>query len=546
MTITAILGGLAGGIGLFLLGMGLMTDGLKLAAGPALERILANSTRTRWRGLLSGMLVTALVQSSSAVTVAAIGFVNAGLLNLSQALWVLFGTNVGTTMTGWLVALVGLQFKIDAMALPMIGLGMILRLSGDSGRRGPLGTALAGLGVLFLGIDMLRGTFSGLSTAVSLPQGNGLFDIVLQVLAGLVLTVLMQSSSASLAVALTAAQGGLLTMENAAAVAIGANIGTTIKALLVTLGATPNARRAAAAHVVFNLMTSFVALLILPWFLAGLERFAGLLALDSSPAARLALFHTAFNVLGVILIWPFAGQLTVFLERRFRRREDEEALPRHLDGTVLAVPALALGALDREIRRMGDMALRLFREALAASASGSHGMARQQLIVSRLNVAIADFIARLNREEMSAESAARLPRLLRISRYFEAVAEFSTEAAEAMAEFGVPMDAANDQGGLTATYATFRECTLALLIECDPLSALSDAPSSAAREREARRVEDAYQKLKADLLDAGASGRMPVPEMDALLRSTSAMHRAINQLEKAARLLQTAGGASSA
>jgi phosphate:Na+ symporter len=126
-----LIGGLAGGIGLFLLGMSLMTDGLKLAAGPALERILASSTQTRIRGLASGMLVTALVQSSSAVTVAAIGFVNAGLLSLSQALWVLFGANVGTTMTGWLVALVSMKFQIEALALPLIGLGMILRLAGE-------------------------------------------------------------------------------------------------------------------------------------------------------------------------------------------------------------------------------------------------------------------------------------------------------------------------------------------------------------------------------------------------------------------------------
>lgn len=139
----SMLGGLAGGIALFLLGMGLMTDGLKLAAGRALERILASSTETRWRALASGILITALVQSSSAVTVAAIGFINAGLLGLSQTLWVLFGANVGTTITGWLVALVGLKFKIEVLALPLIGIGM------------------------------LRVSFSGLATDVVLPEGDG-------------------------------------------------------------------------------------------------------------------------------------------------------------------------------------------------------------------------------------------------------------------------------------------------------------------------------------------------------------------------------------
>ena len=534
MSIGVILGGLVGGVGLFLLGMGLMTDGLKLAAGPALERILANSTRTRWRGLLSGMLITALVQSSSAVTVAAIGFVNAGLLNLSQALWVLFGTNVGTTMTGWLVAVVGLEFKIDAMALPMIGLGMILRLTGEGGRRGALGMALAGLGVLFLGIDMLRATFSGVSSEFALPQGTGAVDIVLQVVVGMILTVLMQSSSASLAVALTAAQGGLLTMEGAAAVAIGANIGTTIKAMLASIGATPNARRAAAAHVLFNLLTGVVALLILPWLLAGIEFASRLLALDSSPAAKLALFHTVFNVLGVILMWPLAGRLTAFLERRFRRSEEDEALPRHLDSTVLAVPALALEALEREVRRAGGMAIRLFREALAENARPQE-MSRIQFAVSRLNQAIADFIIRLNRSGMSAESAARLPRVLRTSRYFEAVAELSVEAAEAALEangFSGPEALQTPE----AAYAAFRERTLALLALCDPAEKklVPDA-----FERASRDAEEAYQNLKAQLLEAGAVGRLPAGAMDARLRAASALHRAMDQSVKGARMVST-------
>lgn len=236
----ALLGGLAGGVGLFLLGMGLMTDGLRLAAGPALKRILTYSTKTRLRGLTSGALVTVLVQSSSAVTVAAIGFVNAGLLSLGQALWVLFGANVGTTMTGWLVALVGMKFKIDLFALPLIGIGMMLRLTGDGSRRGALGTALAGFGVLFLGIDMLKETFSGVAADVTLPQWAGFAGVAAMVLIGILMTVLMQASAAALVLAFSAAQSGLVTLEAAAAVVIGANIGTTVTALLAAIGATPN------------------------------------------------------------------------------------------------------------------------------------------------------------------------------------------------------------------------------------------------------------------------------------------------------------------
>ncbi|MDZ4130454.1 MAG: Na/Pi symporter, partial [Hydrogenophaga sp.] len=174
------LGLVAGGLGLFLLGMGMMTDGLKLAAGPALHRILAGATRTRMHALGSGLMVTSLVQSSSAVTVAAIGFVNAGLLSLGPALWVLFGANVGTSMTGWIVALVGLKFKVEMLAMPLVGLGALLRLTGEGRRSGAIGTALAGFGLLFMGIALLQQAFASLAGQFTLPQGEGPLVVLAQ------------------------------------------------------------------------------------------------------------------------------------------------------------------------------------------------------------------------------------------------------------------------------------------------------------------------------------------------------------------------------
>ena len=528
MTTLSLVGGLAGGVGLFLLGMGLMTDGLKLAAGPALQRILAHSTKTPLRGLASGVLVTAAVQSSSAVTVAIIGFVNAGLLNLSQSLWVLFGANVGTTMTGWLVALVGLKFKIEVLALPLVGFGMLLRLSGEGSRRGALGMALAGFGVLFLGIDMLKETFSGLSTAFTFPEGAGMRDILVQMLIGLGLTVLMQSSSASLAIALTAAQGGLLTIQGAAAVVIGANIGTTVTALIAVIGATPNARRAAAAHILFNLLTGGVALLLLPWILDALGALSEALGLKGSPAARLAMFHTAFNVLGVLLIWPFAARLAQFLMRRFRSAEEDEARPRFLDKNVLAVPALALDALGREVRNMGGITLRTVRSALLVPTPPAMALARNQQVVARLNQAIADFITQLSRASLSRDSAARLPEILRVARYYEAAAELAAEAAAAAGEVPLAEDIASD--------ATYRRQAHALLDQADPAGELADA---AALDAGLHDFENDYQILKAELLEAGAQGQLPVGDMDALLRAASALRRALQQAVKAARLLGT-------
>ena len=528
----ALLGGLAGGVGLFLLGMGMMTDGLKLAAGPALERMLAGSTKTRLRGLASGVMVTALVQSSSAVTVATIGFVNAGLLNLSQALWVLFGANVGTTMTGWLVALVGLKFKIEALALPLIGIGMILRLSGKGQRRGALGTALAGFGVLFLGIDMLKETFSGLSTDFQLPVGDGIGDIVLQVGIGILLTVLMQSSSAALVIALTAAQGGLLTTQGAAAVVIGANIGTTVTALIASIGATPNAKRAAAAHILFNLLTGAVALLLLPWLIGFLSVLRAWLGLDDAPAAQLALFHTVFNVLGVVLIWPVAARMTAVLETRFKSIEEDEARPRHLDQNVLAVPALALGALEREVRHMGGIAIATLRAAIEAPQGPA--LARHKLMVARLNLAIAEFVTQLHRVGMSGDSTRRLPEILRLARYYETATELAVEASAAVGEF------ADGNPGVHA--AAFADTAMALLTSAEP-----DAIDAAGLEPALREMESAYQALKAHLLASGAQGQLPVATMDARLRAASALRRALEQSVKAAGLLTvTTRGADAA
>ena len=264
---------LLGGIGLFLLGMKMLTDGLKLAAGRALEGLLQRWTSTPLRGLASGMLITTLVQSSSAVTVASIGFVNAGMLSLRHAVWVIFGSNVGTTMNAWLVAMLGFSVKIDAFAMPFIGIGSLLSLMARTVRPMALGQALAGFGVLFLGIDVLKDSFSAFGEDLQFDQfiTPGIAGWALLVAIGTLLTVLMQASGAAIAIVITAAQGGLMSIEAACAMVIGTNIGTTSTAILSALGATANARRLAAAHVFFNLITGAAALLLLPLLISLLE-----------------------------------------------------------------------------------------------------------------------------------------------------------------------------------------------------------------------------------------------------------------------------------
>lgn len=527
---------LAGGVGLFLLGMGLMTDGLKVAAGPALHRILAAATRTRWHGLASGVLVTALVQSSSAVTVATIGFVNAGLLNLGGALWVLFGANVGTTMTGWIVALVGLKFKVETLALPLVALGALLRLGGERLRRGAIGQALAGFGLLFLGIATMQQSFAGLAGQVQLPQGSGLAVLLAQLGLGALMTVLMQSSSASMTMALAAAQGGLIDPAGAAAVVIGANVGTTVTALLAAIGATPNAKRAAMAHVAFNLVTAVVALALLPWLLDALGWAREALELPADPAAMLALFHSCFNVLGVLLMWPLAAPLTRWLQQRFRAAEEDEAQPQFLDANVLPVPTLALDALQREGARLGAASRRCLRAALAGQAPDM--LAREQAVVEALEGAIASFVERMNRGAMSADSSERLAQALRGVRHHSLAAE----QALAAAPWRLPPEAADP--ATQAAWQALQHAGLALLAALDAAAPGPAARAAAAQPPMAQQlaVEQAYEALKTVLLAAAARGPMPLAALDAALGRASAARQALRQALQAWQVCGAAAG----
>ena len=516
-----------GGVGLFLLGMALMTDGLKLAAGPALGRLLASSTRTRLRGLGSGILVTALVQSSSAVTVAAIGFVNAGLLSFGQTLWVLFGANVGTTMTGWLVALIGLKLKIEAAALPLVGIGMALQLVGGEGRRGPIGQVLTGFGVLFIGIGFMQQAFSSSGEALDLARlaGHGVLSTLAFVVAGAVLTMLMQSSSASLAVVVTLAQTGVLPLSEAAAGVIGANIGTTITAILAALRATPNARRAAAAHVLFNVITAAVALLLLSGLMRAVDGLREAFSLDASPAVGLALFHSVFNLLGVALMWPLAGPMERALAARFGPR-DEQLRPRYLDRNVASVPALAINALDLELRRLGGMSVAELREAVHRPSGAPGGQGSPQGRSAALVTMIEDFVTSLSRRSMSAESAARLAAQLRVLHYYENCAEQLVTMRRARRAMGGE--------AIGESLADMERKADRLLRHFDPQGE-DFAPRQRDRESE---FEAAYQRAKADVLAAGATDRLDFAAMDSQLHGLSALRRALDQAGKAARLLE--------
>jgi phosphate:Na+ symporter len=339
----SILATVTGGIGLFLLGMVLMTDGLKTLAGDALRQVLARYTGSPLRAVAAGAGVTALVQSSSATTLATISFVSAGLLGFNNAIGVIIGANLGTTSTGWIVSLLGLKFSIGAFALPLVGVGALLRLVGRE-RLAQAGLVLAGFGLIFVGIDVLQDGMAGLAARIDLAaySAPGFGPRLLLVGVGVAMTVLMQSSSAAVATTLAALAGGAIGLDQAAALVIGQNIGTTVTAGLAAIGASVPAQRTALVHAVFNFSAALIAFAILPLFVDVVERLMSDDGSGADHALTIAAFHTAFNVLGALVFVPLIPQLAAWAERVLPERRSP--LTRHLDPALREVPALAVAA----------------------------------------------------------------------------------------------------------------------------------------------------------------------------------------------------------
>lgn len=374
---TAMIFKLVGGIGLFLLGMVLLTDGLKAFAGEALRRALVRFTGTPLKAFGSGALVTAMVQSSSATTVTVIGFVSAGLLTFPQAVGVVMGASLGTTGTGWIVAVLGLKVSLGFYALPLVGVGAFLKLLGH-GRMKSLGLALAGFGLIFIGIETLQDAMQGLSGVFNLARlpAGGLWGHVLAMIIGIVMTVIMQSSSAAVATTLTALHSGAINFDQAASLVIGAAVGTTVTGALAAIGGSVPAKRTALAHVLFNLATGLIAVVLLPVFLWGIGLAQQHLGLDAG-ATSLAAFHTVFIAVGVAIFLPFAHPFARWIERRLPERGP--TLTRHLDATLLHAPAVALEATRRALSETAGELFAAVRAIIAGEASGGEELRRVQI-----------------------------------------------------------------------------------------------------------------------------------------------------------------------
>ena len=337
-----------GGLGLFLLGMIIMTGALRVVAGEVIRAALMRFTRSPLTGAMTGAASTVLLQSSSATTVAAVGFVGAGLMSFPESLGIIFGANIGTTIKGWLVALLGFKYQLGTLILPVIFFGVMLKLFARS-HMANIGFAVAGFGLIFVGIDYMQQGMGGLQSLITpdiFPQDSFIGRLKL-VFIGILITVLIQSSSAGVALALTAVFSGVINFEQAAALVIGMDVGTTVTAFLATIGASVNARRTGFSHVIYNVMTGVGAFLFLTPYTLIWELLApGQLILNAEVA--LVAFHSSFNLLGVIIVLPFTNKFAHFIQTRIPDKSD--AYTQSLDKKCLNEPDIALIAAQESIR----------------------------------------------------------------------------------------------------------------------------------------------------------------------------------------------------
>ncbi len=358
----------AAGVAIFMFGMLSLEEGFQTFTGGILERILDVSTKGPIRSLGFGLVTTTLMQSSSLVSLLTITFLSAGLISLAQGIGIIFGSNIGTTTGAWLMATVGVKMDIAKFALPMLVFGILLIFQSDRKLKAG-GQILFGVSLLFLGIANMKGGFETLSQSIDLSQYAvaGLPGLLLYASIGIVATVVMQSSHAVLMLTIAALATGQVTYDNGLALAIGANVGTTITAVLGSLNANAAGRRLAGAHMIFNFGTGLIAILLIGPIKALVDVSAGWFGIaEDDYTLKLALFHTVFNVVGVLVFMPLVGWMVRFLERVIPDKTPMEAgveQAMFLNSAAREIPDAAVVALDQEVRHLATNA----SEVIAAS-----------------------------------------------------------------------------------------------------------------------------------------------------------------------------------
>ena len=442
---------LIGSLGLFLYGMKIMSEGLQKFAGDSLRRILTAMTTNRVTGVLTGVLITALIQSSSATTVMVVSFVNAGLLTLTQSIGVIMGANIGTTVTAWLISALGFKVDIAAFALPLLAFGIPLLFSGKSSRKS-VGEFIFGFSFLFMGLQALKANAPDLGANpemlafVQNYTDMGFLSIILFLFIGAILTMIVQASAATMAITLIMCANGWIDYHLGVALVLGENIGTTITANLAALTGNTQSRRAALAHLVFNIFGGMWVLVLFYPFTAAVSWFVTDVMNISDPAVavsfKLAAFHTAFNISNTfIMIW-FVGLIekTVCFLIKGKKDEDEEYRLRYITGGMLSTAELSILQAHKEITlfaertgRMLDMVKALFYEKNEDAFLKIYSrVEKYESISDRMEIEIANYLTCVAEGRLSSEGKEEIRIMLRAVSEIESIADSCNNMARSI------------------------------------------------------------------------------------------------------------------
>ena len=436
---------LAGSLGIFLYGMKLMSEGLQKVAGDRMRSILAAMTKNNLTRVLTGLLVTAVIQSSSATTVMIVSFVNAGLLTLAQSVGVIMGANIGTTITAWLISIVGFKFDISAAAIPLIGIGLPFLFS-KKGNSKSIGEFILGFALLFMGLDFLKNSVPRIEPGSPVLEfiagfsGSGMLPVFAFVVIGTVLTMIIQSSSATMALTLIMCSNGWIPFELAAAMVLGENIGTTITANIAAAVANISAKRAARSHLIFNLFGVIWVLLVfhpfvhlIDYILVQFHAGSPLHELAAIPFG-LSLFHTMFNVSNTIILigfTPYIVKLSTMMVKPSRSNEDEIFRLQYIERGILSTSELSLYQAKQEIevyakrtKKMFGLVKDLLHETREKEFAEQYKrILKYEEISDNTEIEIAAYLAKISEGDLSEDSGKRLQGMYKMIDNIESIGD---------------------------------------------------------------------------------------------------------------------------
>jgi len=428
-----------GALGIFLFGMKVMSEGIQKTAGNRLRNILAYMTQNRVAGIFTGFLTTCLVQSSSATTVMVISFVNAGLLTLTQSISIIMGANIGTTITGWLIAILGFKFKISSIALPVIGIGLPLIFSKVTKRKN-LGEIFVGFGLLFLGLKFLKNSVPDIKNNPEVLQflssytDLGIFSVIIFITVGVFLTIIVQSSSAAMTITITMAFKGWIDFPTAAALVLGENIGTTITAYLASLGANYHAKRTARAHMIFNVFGVVWMLIAFKLFIPFVDYIIpGDISNPENIPVHLSMFHTLFNIFNVLLLIWFVPHIARIVKKMIKPTEEEKVDVQYkleyFSTGVQPIPEIAIIEAKKEVIKMSvliNKMLDLFKKTFKKEKDISESIIlgrKMEITSDEMQEEISTYLSECTKHELSYRSSKEAAAMLRLTNELESIGD---------------------------------------------------------------------------------------------------------------------------